>query len=292
MRRYPAISLNWPRRPDEAEIGRLTAHLDNGSLIAIDDLDGDWRAFFGTTGARDEALASLAGTSHAAHARALDVADEGWAERSQAAIQPVTVGRLVVTPPWHEADVRRGAGPDTIVIVIRPSMGFGTGHHASTRRCLSLLQITALAGRSVIDVGTGSGVLAIAAWALGASTVAALDSDADAVACARENFASNGATAISLREADLGAAVPGGERYDLVVANLTGAVLISAAGRLAALARPGGQLIASGLETDERPRVTEALAAAGWREASRETEDGWVGLHLELATSPTASRAS
>lgn len=292
MRRYPAISFNWPRRPDDAEIERLTAHLDNGSLLAVEDVDGEWRAFFGTTGTRDRALASLARTSHAAHAHAVDVADEGWAERSQAAIHPVTVGRLVVTPPWHETDVRGHAGPDTIVIVIRPSMGFGTGHHASTRRCLSLLQSTALAGRSVVDVGTGSGVLAIAAWALGASAVAAFDHDVDAVTCARENFASNGATAIALREADLGDAVPDGERYDVVVANLTGAALISAAGRLAALARPGGQLVASGLEEDERPLVTDALAAAGWREVSHETEDGWVGLRLEMATSPTASRAS
>jgi len=296
VRRYPAITFTWLHRPDEAELERLTAHLDNGSLLAVDDLDGEWRAYFGSAAARDEALAMLAGSAHAPQARALDVADEGWAERSQAAIQPVTVGRLVITPPWHEAAVRRRAGPDTIVIVIRPSMGFGTGHHASTRRCLSLLQSTVLTGRSVLDVGTGSGVLAIAAWALGADPVAALDNDPDAVACARENAASNGATGISVLESDLSSDVAGGgesKSYDVLLANLTGATLIAIAARLAARARPGGQLIASGLDTSERPGVVAALGAAGWRESACEIEEGWVGLRLErTATSPTASRGN
>lgn len=294
MRRYAAIEFSWDSRPEDADIERLMADVDDGSLSGVEDQELTWRAFFDTARARDRVLASLGPLPSHWQVRAVDVDDEGWAERSQASIGPVRVGRLVVTPPWRLADpVAAEPGVDH-VIVINPSMGFGTGHHASTRLSLSLLQTVALDGRRVIDIGTGSGVLALAARALGASGVDAVDNDADALMSARENVRRNGADGdVRLIEADLGALVPAAPTHDVVMANLTGATLGRHAADLAGLCRPGGTLVASGLETGEVESVTAAMTEAGWRLVSRAEEEGWVGLLFErTATSPTGSRDS
>jgi ribosomal protein L11 methyltransferase len=147
----------------------------------------------------------------------------------------------------------------------------------------------------VLDVGTGSGVLAIAAWRLGASLVDAIDVDRDALDAARDSVDRNGAGhAVRLIAADLAdvARRPDWRRYDVLVANLTGAALIRHAAALAALGAPGSSLIAGGLEADESGAVAGALERAGWQAADRKEEDGWVGLRLvRRATSPSASTA-
>ena len=114
-------------------------------------------------------------------------------------------------------------------------MGFGTGHHATTRLCLALLQRQRLESTRVVDVGTGSGVLAIASSLLGAGEVVAIDHDADALTNARLNIERNH-TRIELCQVDLGALES--ERFDVVLANLTSAVIIRHAGALARLVRP------------------------------------------------------
>src|SRR5205814_826268 len=105
-------------------------------------------------------------------------------------LKAIEVDGVVVAPPW---DVPQGTSKP--VIVIEPSMGFGTGHHATTRLCLRLLQRRELRGARVIDIGTGSGVLALAAWKLGARDVVAIDNDPDALDSARANIARNGGAA-------------------------------------------------------------------------------------------------
>ena len=293
MRYYAAIEFTWPIRPDEAALDCLIASLDNGSLTGVEDRGLDWRAFFDSGASRDRALASVEGLPLAAAARAIDVPDERWAERSQTALGLVRIGRIVVAPPWRATDAASDGTEGALVIVINPSMGCGTGHHASTRRCLSLLQTMDLEGRRVIDVGTGSGVLAIAAWRLGATHVDALDHDADAIASARENVDLNRAAgSVQVIEADFGSHAPDRSPCDGALANLTGATLVGRAGALAALVRTGGWLIAGGIESHEADDVAGALGAAGWLEVARQVEDGWVGLQLERATSPIGSRAS
>jgi ribosomal protein L11 methyltransferase len=157
-------------------------------------------------------------------------------------------------------------------------MGFGTGHHASTRLCLAALQTLALDGREVVDVGTGSGVLAIAALRLGASRALGIDNDPDAIQSARENIELNGCLdTVSVAIADLGGTpLPAA---DVVTANLTGALLARSAARLLDAVRPGGTLVLSGILADERDRVVAAFepAAVVWEQE----EDGWVGVAVK-----------
>jgi ribosomal protein L11 methyltransferase len=157
-------------------------------------------------------------------------------------------------------------------------MGFGTGHHATTRLCLELLQAIELAGRRVIDVGTGSGVLALAAFRLGASHVTAMDNDPDALQNARENIARNGAAgSIIVIEADLSAAFS--DPADVVVANLTGAVLQRHAAALRRMLQPGGTLIVSGFGPDEMGGVLRALGAP---DAESRREGEWAAAMMQL----------
>src|SRR5581483_580613 len=150
--------------------------------------------------------------------------------------------------------------------------------HATTRLCLTALQACDLRGASVIDVGTGSGILALAAAALGAARVWAFDSDMDAVLAAKDSLALNPAVrSVDVLHADLSSArLP---PADLVLANLTGAALARFAERLIELAVPGGRLILSGSLQDEADLVA---AAFGPRMAilRRDTEDEWVSLVL------------
>jgi ribosomal protein L11 methyltransferase len=168
-----------------------------------------------------------------------------------------------------------------VTVVIQPSMGFGTGHHATTRLCTALLQQLDLSGRTALDVGTGSGVLALAALALGARSVLAVDDDADAIESARENLALNGGPAgLELRVADF-RGLPA-NTFDVVVANLTGGLLARSAEVLAGAVAPGGSLIISGVTLEEEAEVLRALVP--WMAVvERLTEDEWVAARLQIA---------
>jgi ribosomal protein L11 methyltransferase len=276
-RLFAAIDIRWTSHPGDEELGRLMAVLDEYRPTAVDDLPDGTRVFFGVDDDRNRALTTAHAWGHATAVSAIDVPDEDWAERSQASVRAVRVRHVIVAPPWDSA----AAGSEaSLVILIQPSMGFGTGHHASTRLCLDLLQDVALAGASMLDVGTGSGVLAIAAWKLGAGRAVGIDVDPDAVASARESAALNAAAdAIDLRVADVRAGAVGlGGPFDIVTANLTGAMIERHADALARLLRPAGTLIASGFQTDEEPAVVAALTAAGLVVVSRRDENDWVGL--------------
>jgi ribosomal protein L11 methyltransferase len=218
----------------------------------------------------------------------LSVPDEAWAERSQAALQPVRVGRVVLSPPWALGALASTPGDDTVgpdlVITIVPSMGFGTGHHASTRLCLALLQECDVGGRSALDAGTGSGALALAAWRLGAGDIVAVDSDPDAIQSATENILLNGAERfVRLYGLDLADAPTLSQRFDSVTANLTGGLLQRFAPLLSSRLAAHGALIVSGLLEDEETEVLSALVATGLRCDGRSVSEGWVGLRMRPA---------
>lgn len=276
----------WPALDVRPVSDLLQASLTDYDVVAIDErTPDDWRIFFSTETERDRAASGLRGEFSDLIIETVDVPDENWAARSQASLRAVRVGSIIVAPPW---DVP--AGPEgAMVVVIQPSMGFGTGHHATTRLCLAALQRLDLRGRAVIDVGTGSGVLAIAARLLGAESVIGIDDDADAIAAARENLELNGQVRVTLAVGDLRSA----DRADadLVVANLTGGLLEAAAPQLLGLVRRGGRLVVSGLMKHEEQRVVAAFAP--WTVEHRAEEDEWVCLTLGASLPPpTAPRAS
>jgi ribosomal protein L11 methyltransferase len=151
-------------------------------------------------------------------------------------------------------------------------MGFGTGHHATTRLCLVELQQIDLQGKFVLDVGTGSGLLAIAASKLGASRIVGTDDDADAIQAARENLELNDVTNVELVVSDLMKdRLP---TADVVVANLMGALLVRAADRLIEAVRPEGRLILSGILDTERGDIERAFANRGVLHVVQ--EDEWL----------------
>jgi len=272
----------WPALDIHPVSELLQAALVDYDASAVDERSADdWRVFFTSPSERDRAAAALRIEFPDATIEAIDVPDEDWAARSQASLRAVRVGNIVVAPPW---DVP--AGP--VVIIIQPSMGFGTGHHATTRLCIDALQRLNIAGRTVLDVGTGSGVLAIAASLLGASRSVGIDDDADAITAAHENLQLNPQAEATLLVADLRATDVGSA--DVVTANLTGGLLISAARALQDLVARGGSLVLSGLMAVEETDVLAAFPA--WSVNYRSEEDEWLCVVIsppQLPISPTAS---
>jgi ribosomal protein L11 methyltransferase len=280
----------WPALDIHPVSEVLQAALVDYDASAVDERSpDDWRVFFTSAEERDRAAAALRIEFPRVTFQPVDVPDENWAARSQASLRAVRVGTILVAPPWDVpegalSDGRRahtGTRPganraETLVVVIQPSMGFGTGHHATTRLCLDALQRIGVGGRTVIDVGTGSGVLAIAASLLGASRSLGIDDDADAIAAAGENLELNPRAEVTLMVADLRSADLGSA--DLVFANLTGGLLIASATILQGLAEGEGRLILSGLMATEEPDVLVAFTP--WQIAHRAQEDEWVCLVL------------
>jgi ribosomal protein L11 methyltransferase len=206
--------------------------------------------------------------------------DEAWASAWQQSFPAREVGRrLLVLPPWIEP-AARAPRPDRLAVVIEPGRAFGTGHHGSTEGCLVLLEeaLAATPGAAALDIGTGTGILAIAALKLGAPTGLAIDVDPDAVAAARVNAARNGCVGLSVRLAEPQEV---GDRFPLVLANLLTHTHLALAPQYARLVAPGGSLVLGGMLEDEDGRVSQALGGAGFATRARLALEGWASLRLE-----------
>lgn len=211
------------------------------------------------------------------------VHEEDWAEAWKEHFPVLRVGkRLVIRPTWRE----HIAAPDDVVLSLDPGMAFGTGLHPTTRLCLAGIERWAdsslLSDARVLDVGTGSGILAIAAARMGASYVLGVDTDPLAVETTRANAAANGmADFIEARTGGLPLADPA--QFHLVVANLIAGLLIDLAAELAATLWPGGRLLAGGIYKDRESDVRSAFESAGLRIVGRLAEEDWVALEMEPA---------
>jgi len=204
--------------------------------------------------------------------------DEDWSSNWKKHFTPFAVSAgLVIKPTWEEYQPKTGE----VVIEMDPGMAFGTGHHATTSLCLGFIRsvIESRPG-TVLDVGTGTGILAMAAALFGATSVMAIDNDPEAVAAAFDNVAHNGlqdrvAVEITPLEELEGS-------YSLVVANIIHDVLLVMAPALARLTAVGGALVLSGiLKETQADNITHVYEKAGFVLVGRQEKDEWAALHLE-----------
>ncbi|MBF8267636.1 MAG: Ribosomal protein methyltransferase [Dehalococcoidia bacterium] len=204
------------------------------------------------------------------------VLEEGeWMESWKSHFSVLHVGRIVVCPSWREYTAK----PGEVVIGMDPGMAFGTGHHPTTRMCLSEMDKLVTPGARVMDVGTGSGILAMAAARLGADHVLALDMDPVAIKTARANIKANGLQRIvkvehyklSPDEGDLGS-------FNLVVANLYTRVVLDLAPALIAQLVPNGKLVVSGIMAERASEVERRLEELGCTPLQMSREGDWVVL--------------
>jgi ribosomal protein L11 methyltransferase len=203
------------------------------------------------------------------------VDDEDWTDAWKEHYVTQRVGRIVIVPSWIEEPLADGE----VRIRLDPGMAFGTGLHPTTRGCLAMLQELRPMPATALDVGCGSGILALAALAVGAERAVAIDTDPLAVEATRTNAARNGmADRIDVRPGSL-PETPA-ERYPLVLANLVAALLVELAPHLAAHVEPGGTLLASGIIEPRADEVIVALTAAGVVVLERRDDGEWVSLRL------------
>jgi ribosomal protein L11 methyltransferase len=250
-----ALRAFFPPGADPEEVGRRL-----GSYL------GELRAL---------ALPLAPGTVAISH-----VPEEAWADAWRAHFRPLRIGRrLLVVPPWEQPALAPGDGAP-VLIVIEPGRAFGTGSHGSTRSCLELLERALESGpvQHALDIGTGSGILAIAAARLGVPWITALDLDPDAVAATAANATRNG-VAEHVR-VELGSLEAWAAPAPLVLANLLTSALVALVPALARCTTVPGRLIAGGLLVHEVPVVTASFVPAGFRLAEIVESEGWAALLL------------
>ncbi|MGH7257526.1 MAG: 50S ribosomal protein L11 methyltransferase [Nitrospiraceae bacterium] len=203
--------------------------------------------------------------------------DRDWNEQWARLVQPVRIGRrIVIRPSWRHLE----GDASEIDLIIDPKQAFGTGHHATTQLLIEWLEEIVSDGDTVLDIGTGTGILAMIALRLGAKRAVGVDSDPVAIACAREYAIQNGfgkelilmvGTATSLSPED----VPS---YCLVLANLDQGTVLDAAQVLAGYARRGARVLLSGILTEQKADIENAFAAEDVYVCQVREKDGWIAL--------------
>lgn len=217
------------------------------------------------------AVASMSGIQTKIAYRPVD--EEDWAESWKAFFWPEKISdSIVIKPTWRAYE----AAPADRVIEIDPGMAFGTGTHPTTRLCIRMLEKHLKADDSVLDIGTGSGILLIAAALLGAGSLTGVDNDPVAVAIAEKNLRINHVEdrRFSIASGNLADAVSG--RFDMVVANILSEVIIRLSGDVLRLLEPGGRFICSGIVDNHADAVEAALADAGLLVTEKKILEHWV----------------
>ncbi len=266
------FSIDIARPPDEtAETAEtkdmLVAELWEAGCTGIVEFDAGLRAFFDDDARAAELQARFGGELEAADTR-------DWVAFAHEYLKPMEIGqRIFVCPEWRDDPTP----PGRIRIEVNAGLAFGTGAHETTRLCLEAIERHLKPGMSVVDVGTGSGILAEAAVKLGAGAVVANDNDPDAVIVARENFAKAGVD-VSLSVGSAGD-VPE-DSADLVVANISPAWIADLAPEWVRILKPGGRAILSGFEASDVSHVSTALKAAGAHIAGEFGEQEWRMLEV------------
>ena len=203
-----------------------------------------------------------------------EIADQDWLAEWKKHWRPTRVGRFLVAPSWENVE----PSADTILIRIEPNMAFGTGTHETTKLCLKAIDENFTAGMSFLDVGTGTGILAIAAAKLGASAIAAYDVDADSIKIARENAEQNGvADKISFVDDGIDQST---DTYDFVCANVTLDVISPMLELLRKKSRK--TLVLSGILAEQETQITTQLERLGFSAPHIEHDGEWISVLIEL----------
>ena len=218
----------------------------------------------------DFPVGKLTGSTHS-------IDEEDWAESWKKSYKPFRLGKhIVIKPGWEKYD----AEPEDRIIEIDPGMAFGTGTHETTSMCVELIEEYVKPGMKVIDIGTGTGILAIAAAHMGAKEVLATDLDPMAVKVAAENVQKNGFEGtITTRCGDLLEAVD--ETGEVVIANIIADVIKMLAAPVRAHIAPGGRFICSGIARERQDEVIEALNAAGYKNLDVREKGEWCAIQSE-----------
>ncbi len=199
------------------------------------------------------------------------VSEEDWADSWKKYYKPIKTGnRLVIVPVWETYE----AQPGEVTVLMDPGMAFGTGTHETTRLCAAHLESYVKPGCTVLDVGCGSGILAICASKLGAASAYACDIDPVAVRIAGENCVLNGTENVTCAVSDLLKDVPAGQ-YDVCVANIVADVIIRMAPDIGRFMKENGVLIVSGIIEERADEVLSVLAANGLKVIDGKRENGW-----------------
>jgi ribosomal protein L11 methyltransferase len=250
-----------------ARTGHAVEERDDGVLVGFAADEGEAERLLNELAERT--------TPAAGERRVIEPID--WSVRWRDGLRPRRIGRLTVAPSWSLP-----AGSPEPLVVLDPESAFGSGEHGSTRAALLLLDQCLQPGNRVLDLGSGSGILAIAAAKLGASRVTGIELDADAIEVATRNAERNEvADRISFLEGDATVLAPLAAPAELICSNIlrtTNTVLLPV---IAQALAPRGRAIFAGMETDEAPVFLAALEAAGFAVAEQATDAGWWGVATE-----------
>ncbi len=211
---------------------------------------------------------------------AVGINEEDWANSWKAYYKPIKIGkRLVIVPAWEQYDAKEGE----LIVRMDPGMAFGTGTHETTRLVIRLLEAYTKSGCRMLDVGTGSGILAICASKLGASECRAYDIDPMAVRVANENIKDSGLQNITCEVSDLLRQVDNSRPYDLICANIVADIIIRMTPDVGAYMHENTVLLASGIISERSEDVIACFEKHGFRIVEKLEDNGWCGLAVMKA---------
>ncbi|HYM38343.1 MAG TPA: 50S ribosomal protein L11 methyltransferase [Nitrospiraceae bacterium] len=272
------IEVRWTGMADAGEVLGL---LNDPAVAGAWQEDGQIRLYWPSARWSPDALASLkqilSCLGDAGTAISVDrLPAQDWNEQWARSVKPIRIGqRIVIRPSWERASL----APSDIELILDPKQAFGTGHHATTAVLLEWLERVIHGGERILDVGTGSGILAMAAVRLGAKTAMGIDCDPVAIECAREYASVNGfGGELDLRVATLDAIESG--PMDIVLANLDRHTLLESARFFEPFLKQGARLLMSGILPEDRSEIAAAFAAVGGAVAGSQERDGWLALDI------------
>jgi ribosomal protein L11 methyltransferase len=269
---------------------RIETEIDSGEILAMlqgPAPEGAWEAdgivhlFWpeetwdsGLVGEVFSAMERLGSSLNPDGVAVTSVPDQDWNRSWSRSLSPLRIGkRVLIRQSWNSAEVPPGG----IELVIDPKRAFGTGYHSTTQLLAEWLEEAVKGGEQVLDVGTGSGILAMIALRLGAVTALAIDNDPVAIECAREYAVSNGfGPELDLRISTVEDLQAG--TFGMVLANIDAKTLITAIPSLAERVGPGGVLLLSGLQPQDSQDITAVITGAGGRVAETRQRDEWMAL--------------